>query len=184
MRFEKGHKGYWLGKKRPLSFRLKISAIRKRKRNKYVSYDLFFLDDILCRKCKKIKNRSFFFKHISMKGGIYHECKNCVRNYLSRGRTEKIRETERIYHRKWRKKERDKVLKYVEKWRKKNKEKVSAHRKFGNAITSGKLKKKPCEVCGSKKADGHHEDYSKPLEVKWLCRLHHKQAHSKSIIKQ
>lgn len=35
---------------------------------------------------------------------------------------------------------------------------------------------KPCEVCGSIKTDRHHTNIDKPLEVQFLCRLHHKQA--------
>jgi hypothetical protein len=31
----------------------------------------------------------------------------------------------------------------------------------------------PCEVCGATKVEKHHPDYSKPLEVRWLCREHH-----------
>jgi hypothetical protein len=31
----------------------------------------------------------------------------------------------------------------------------------------------PCRVCGNPKTDAHHDDYTKPLEVDWLCRLHH-----------
>lgn len=38
---------------------------------------------------------------------------------------------------------------------------------------NGVLVRQPCEVCGSK-AQAHHNDYSKPLEVRWLCPLHHK----------
>ena len=47
----------------------------------------------------------------------------------------------------------------------------------GNAIRKGTLKRGPCEKCGSKNAHGHHEDYSKPLEVNWLCVLHHMELH-------
>lgn len=40
----------------------------------------------------------------------------------------------------------------------------------------GKLVERPCQVCGAK-AEMHHHDYSKPLEVEWLCRLHHLALH-------
>lgn len=40
------------------------------------------------------------------------------------------------------------------------------------AIRSGRLKRLPCEKCGNPKSEGHHTDYSKPLDVKWLCRIH------------
>ena len=36
-------------------------------------------------------------------------------------------------------------------------------------VVYGKLKPKPCESCGDPKAQKHHDDYSKPLEVRWLC---------------
>lgn len=40
------------------------------------------------------------------------------------------------------------------------------------------LAPQPCEVCGSvERVHAHHKDYSKPLEVTWLCPFHHKQAH-------
>lgn len=37
----------------------------------------------------------------------------------------------------------------------------------------GLLRKQPCEDCGSARTEMHHDDYSKPLTVRWLCRLHH-----------
>lgn len=51
---------------------------------------------------------------------------------------------------------------------------------FYRAIEKGEIKKPDtCEICGNKKKlDGHHDDYSKPYEVKWLCRKCHKRVHS------
>lgn len=34
----------------------------------------------------------------------------------------------------------------------------------------------PCSKCGNPKSEAHHPDYSKPLEVIWLCRAHHVEA--------
>lgn len=55
---------------------------------------------------------------------------------------------------------------------------AKAHRAVEAAIQQGKLVRAPCEVCGSKKAvHAHHDDYSKPLSVRWLCAKHHLQHH-------
>ena len=40
------------------------------------------------------------------------------------------------------------------------------------------LERQPCEVCGEK-AEAHHPDYSKPLDVRWLCKRHHMIEHRK-----
>ncbi len=49
--------------------------------------------------------------------------------------------------------------------------------KVQKAIKSGRLEKKPCEVCGDEKSQAHHCDYAKPLEVIWLCRSCHADWH-------
>ena len=64
-------------------------------------------------------------------------------------------------------------------FRKKYPEKAFAHDVFAAAIRAGKIKRNPCEKCGSTKSEGHHEDYSKPLDVVWLCKKHHRE-HEKS----
>lgn len=48
------------------------------------------------------------------------------------------------------------------------------------ALEAGRLIRCPCEVCGAPKVDAHHDDYSKPLEVRWLCRPHHVEHHAKA----
>lgn len=45
------------------------------------------------------------------------------------------------------------------------------------AIRSGRLKREPCRICGNPIAHAHHEDYSKQLDVMWLCRKHHGERH-------
>lgn len=49
-----------------------------------------------------------------------------------------------------------------------------------NAIRRGELIKQPCEVCGAEKVDAHHDDYDKPLDIRWLCRIHHVEVHMKA----
>lgn len=44
------------------------------------------------------------------------------------------------------------------------------------AVNAGILTRLPCQVCGSE-AEAHHPDYSKPLEVMWLCVPHHGAEH-------
>ncbi len=56
--------------------------------------------------------------------------------------------------------------------------KTKAKRDAGNAVRDGKLLKTPCEVCGELKTVGHHDDYSFPLTVRWLCHKHHASWHA------
>lgn len=46
-----------------------------------------------------------------------------------------------------------------------------------DALASGALVRQPCEICGDEKAQAHHDDYSKPLDVRWLCHDHHVDFH-------
>lgn len=51
-----------------------------------------------------------------------------------------------------------------------------AYRMVTRAIRIGTLTKGVCG-CGSTKVDAHHEDYSKPLDVVWMCRQCHSNLH-------
>lgn len=50
-------------------------------------------------------------------------------------------------------------------------------------LERGKLERKPCEVCGEPETERHHDDYTKPLKVHWLCRYHHLARHGKILQK-
>lgn len=60
-----------------------------------------------------------------------------------------------------------------------NADKIKARKAVQHALRSGKLFKQPCERCPGQNwdAEAHHDDYTKPLEVKWLCNYHHKERH-------
>lgn len=60
-----------------------------------------------------------------------------------------------------------------------NKMKHNARKKVLRAIKSGKLiRPSVCEVCGAETfCEAHHDDYNKPLEVKWLCKTCHENMH-------
>lgn len=68
-----------------------------------------------------------------------------------------------------------------------NPEKVQARQKCRKAVKAGKLTRLPCEGCGTtQNVHGHHEDYSKPLDVRWLCMgchyiLHHGTPHPSTL---
>jgi hypothetical protein len=55
----------------------------------------------------------------------------------------------------------------------------SAHAKVQYALRTGQLAREPCEKCGAEDSEAHHEDYSKPLEVRWLCNHHHRARHQR-----
>lgn len=63
------------------------------------------------------------------------------------------------------------------KWNAANPDKRRAQKLVESALRNGTMARQPCERCGDPKAHAHHEDYTKPLEVVWLCPRHHKARH-------
>ncbi len=66
---------------------------------------------------------------------------------------------------------------YQRTFRSKNPERYAVQKTVVVAYNNGKIKKQPCEVCGSMISHAHHDDYRKPLDVRWFCRDHHWQYH-------
>lgn len=55
--------------------------------------------------------------------------------------------------------------------------KYLARARLQRAVKDGRVRRTPCEMCGDPNTHGHHDDYSKPLDVRWLCRTHHAEVH-------
>lgn len=99
----------------------------------------------------------------------------------------------REYHQAWRERNRDQVratdLAYYERNRERvcarkrqerrdHPDKAAARSDVSNALKDGRLERQPCEECGTtEQVQAHHEDYSKPLDVRWLCKTHHTEVH-------
>jgi hypothetical protein len=75
---------------------------------------------------------------------------------------------------------RDRFAKLSAAWKKRNPLKRAAQNALNNAIRDGKLMKpsicQRCDVQG--RIQAHHPDYTKPLEVEWLCIECHAAEHT------
>jgi hypothetical protein len=60
------------------------------------------------------------------------------------------------------------------------KQRQKVRRKLRYAVQKGILIRLPCIKCGQK-SEAHHPDYTKPLDVIWLCRLHHTELHKNKV---
>lgn len=130
-----------------------------------------------CRKCGETKPLSAFHRNAEMRDGHYHECKDCKRARAKSRYLDNIDE-QREYNRtryqrnpQWYKdRQRESCAREPEKHR--------ARVALNRAVMDGKISKQPCH-CGEPKAQAHHDDYSKPLDVRWLCVKHHNEAHGR-----
>lgn len=113
-----------------------------------------------------------------MKDGHLNVCKSCVRDRVHKHREDHIEEVRAYDRERANEPHRLKArIAYAKKYRRSHPDKRAAHNAVARALASGKLKRTPCAVCGKKKTEAHHSDYSAPLAVRWLCSAHHKAAH-------
>lgn len=146
----------------------------------------------LCKQCSALKALEEFYPHRSTHDRRRGECIACTKlaaNKYKHGKADKCRELNRLYHQrphvKAQQKEyaqsaRGKAVKNraALKWMSRNPEKLGAQMMVRGALLCGFMVRQPCEVCGSTtRVQGHHDDYSKPLEVRWLCHPHHAEHH-------
>jgi|WetSurMetagenome_2_1015567.scaffolds.fasta_scaffold51455_3 hypothetical protein len=131
-----------------------------------------------CFKCHKMLEANNFYKHSKMADGLFGKCKECTKKDVKNrydNNFEKIQVYEKIRSRSIKRKE---MVGIYNKNRKlKNPIREKARYLTSNAIRDGRIKKEPCCECGNKKAQAHHGDYSKPLEITWLCFTCHRKRH-------
>lgn len=143
-----------------------------------------------CFKCGASKPLTEFYKHSRMKDGFLNKCKECAKRDTKENRTlhadyyrqydrdrfqtdPKVRER----HRRYQKTENGKksIRETRLRWLERNLEKRAAHIILGNRIRKGEVvKPDACSCCGKGGIiHGHHSDYSRPLDVEWLCPACH-----------
>jgi hypothetical protein len=148
-----------------------------------------------CFRCLSTLPMEEFYKHAQMKDGHLNKCINCTKKDVLKNKLDKIdyyKQYEksrasipsRVKARlEYRKTEAGKaaVRRAHRKYEDNHPERRYAQRALSNALRDGKVSKLNCFICGLEKVEGHHPDYSKPLEVVWLCTEHHKQTHAMEL---
>ncbi|MBH1995219.1 MAG: hypothetical protein I8H90_22645 [Burkholderiales bacterium] len=126
-----------------------------------------------CIKCKSIKLLREFHMHAKMADGHINKCKKCAVEYALEYK-EQHPDSAKANHKRWARTDsgKKKMRELMEKFP----ERELARRAVKKAIKDGVLKTQPCFLCG-KKAQAHHPDYSRELDVVWLCSQHHSDAH-------
>lgn len=126
-----------------------------------------------CFKCGQYLPLDRFYKHKGMADGHLNKCIECARKDAINHRDlniDRIRDYDR-------KRGNRQTIDYTREYRKRNTNKYRATLMVNNAIRDKKLFREPCQICGAEKAHAHHDDYLKPLNVRWLCAIHHKKWH-------
>lgn len=137
--------------------------------------------DKICRDCSLVKLIGEFTKWTHKNGHSYIKsyCKSCESNRTSKYQKKRGSEWRLEHTRKYRKTDLGKlaIKRKTVKFRESYPEKYKAYNKVQTAIRNGSLIKKPCERCGNEKVHAHHEDYSKPIDILWLCAKCHVKHH-------
>ena len=145
-----------------------------------------------CFKCLEEKSLAEFYKHKEMADGHLNKCKQCTKSDVFIYRINNLDKVqvydkaramapERVLARKLyacTEAGKKSILNSTRRYRRDNPNKYKAHGIVQRAIRGNKLFKEPCQICGGKNnVHAHHDDYSKPLNVRWLCCHHHLEWH-------
>lgn len=130
-----------------------------------------------CNTCSTTKDRSEFHVRKASNDGLSAKCKPCAKAYDD----SRLKAPHRVALRQsYAKTEAGKARsnEAKERWAERNPKKVKASNAVANAVRDGKMTKKPCEICGATyRIHGHHDDYEKIYDVRWLCPQHHRDWH-------
>lgn len=135
-----------------------------------------------CFRCNIVKPITEFYRHSEMADGYLGKCKACTKaDTRKRYSNNRIEIAAKARRRQRTKRARAKEADRQRRRRASEPEKYRAWRAVRYAVLAGKLKKTPCVFCGNPKVEGHHEDYTKPLCVVWVCfKCHNEKFHGKT----
>lgn len=131
-----------------------------------------------CFKCKETKNLSEFYRHSRMADGHLNKCKTCSKKDSIEHRVQNLEKVREYDRERGKRPERIKAgVEITKLWRAEDQRRQKAHNAVFTAVRSGRLTRQPCLRCGEEKTVAHHEDYSRPLDVMWLCQPCHVKRH-------
>jgi hypothetical protein len=131
-----------------------------------------------CFKCGKRQALGEFYRHPQMADGLLGKCKTCTRRDVREHRAANVERARAYDCERARTPKRRALRQRVNmKARGAHPEKYLAHKAVFRAVAAGKLVRLPCEVCGRADSHAHHPDYARRLVVRWLCPVHHAEAH-------
>ena len=129
-----------------------------------------------CRECE-----TFYAPTISQIKRNSWLCRPCKADYDSgwrdRRRAAGLRASGGVHDRSLETKHREALRMRLRRMDKSEIPKIRARLAVRRAMEASKLSRKPCGVCDNPKSQAHHDDYSRPLKVTWLCRKHHSEHH-------
>lgn len=134
-----------------------------------------------CFRCGEKKPLDDFYKHPDKADGRLGKCKDCTKEDVARNRSTRRSQYAAYERQRFQQpKRKAQVVETQRRSRARNADKCRARNAVNNAIREGLLERGVCEVCGEK-AEAHHEDYSQPFEVRWLCFAHHRTEHGQVV---
>jgi len=135
----------------------------------------------LCKKCNQTKAVSGFEKNKGKKDGLNWWCKACMADYhRSRHGDKRVIKLLNAGRKRWQLSQPEAYKAYLDRYKSKHPDRVRAGNAVRGAVFRGTLDKpESCLRCGASgvRIEGHHHDYSKPLDVEWLCRPCHAAEH-------
>lgn len=134
-----------------------------------------------CRSCKLSKPLTEYAKHRLSRDGHRHDCRSCVKANKAKVKPKTPEQIRREKERAAEAHRRAANRIAVKIWSENNPEAVAARRALHRAVAKGIVTPAPsCQVlnCTETRIDGHHHNYSRPTQVLWLCRAHHRQLHA------
>ena len=122
----------------------------------------------VCSHCKKIRPLGEFNKNRFREDGLKIHCRQChnraQKRHMKNPRSRHLHNMAVARH------------------QRKHPERHRANQAVYMAVKKGKIiRPEVCPLCEGVPVEAHHEDYSKPLDIDWLCKKCHTERHRERV---